>query len=120
MMKRRDFIEQLSVASAMALLPGWAFGNSNDRISAFAKKLKPVGRALEMEGYYVWCNSPIEGPDGRIHVFFSRWIASKKMGGWINGSEICHAVADTPKVSLNFWEPFLPAWAGLLGCYYLS
>lgn len=107
MMKRRDFIEQLSVASAMALLPGLAFGNSNDHISAFAKKLKPVGRALEMDGYYVWCNSPIEGADGRIHVFFSRWIASKKMGGWINGSEICHAVADTPESEFKFLETIL-------------
>jgi hypothetical protein len=102
MMKRRDFIERLSMASAMALLPGLAFGNAKDHVSAFAKKLKPVGRALEMEGYYVWCNSPIEGADGRIHVFFSRWVASKKMGGWINGSEICHAVADTPESEFKF------------------
>jgi hypothetical protein len=107
MMKRRDFIERLSMASAMALLPGLAFGNSKNHVSAFAKKLKPVGRALEMEGYYVWCNSPIEGPDGRIHVFFSRWVASKKMGGWINGSEICHAVADTPESEFKFLEIIL-------------
>ncbi|WP_432327089.1 hypothetical protein ACRQ5D_26105 [Mucilaginibacter sp. P25] len=77
MMKRRDFIEQLSMASAMALLPGLAFGNPNDHVSAFAKKLKPVGRKLEMEGYYVWCNSPIEGPDGRIHVFFQDGLLQK-------------------------------------------
>src|SRR6201991_894502 len=101
-MKRRDFIEHLGLASAMILLPGLALGKGDDHISAFAKKLIPVGRTLEMEGYYVWCNSPIEGPDGRIHVFFSRWVASKKMGGWINGSEICHAIADTPESEFKF------------------
>lgn len=69
-------------------------------VSRFCKRLKPVGRALELEGYYVWCNSPIEGPDGKIHVFFSRWDEKKKMSGWINGSEIAHAVSNFPE------EPF--------------
>jgi hypothetical protein len=68
--------------------------------SAFEKRLKPIGRALELEGYYVWCNSPIIGDDGKVHVFFSRWKEAKKMSGWINGSEIVHAVANTPE------EPF--------------
>ena len=65
--------------------------------SAFSKRLKPAGRALELEDYYVWCNSPITGPDGKTHVFFSRWDAAKKMSGWINGSEIAHAIADKPE-----------------------
>lgn len=60
-------------------------------------KLTPIGRALELEGYYVWCSSPIDGPDGKVHLFFSRWDAKKKMGGWLNGSEIAHAVADSPE-----------------------
>lgn len=101
-MKRRDFVYQISLASsALALMPRFVYA-ANGKESAFAKKLKPVGRRLEMEGYYVWCNSPIEGPDGRIHMFFSRWVATKKMGGWINGSEICHAVADTPESEFKF------------------
>ncbi|GAB3905097.1 hypothetical protein GCM10028826_06960 [Mucilaginibacter boryungensis] len=95
------------MASAVGLMPGLALGNDEDHVSAFAKKLKPVGRALEMDGYYVWCNSPIEGPDGKIHVFFSRWVASKKMGGWINGSEICHAIADTPESEFKFIDVIL-------------
>jgi hypothetical protein len=100
-MERRDFIQQLGMVSALALMPGMVLGE-DDHISAFAKKLKPIGRTLEMEGYYVWCNSPIEGPDGKIHVFFSRWVDTKKMSGWINGSEICHAVADTPESEFVF------------------
>ena len=97
-MKRKEFIEQLSILSLGACLPSWAAGSLVlDDESAFAKRLQPIGRALELEGYYVWCNSPIEGDDGKIHVFFSRWDAKKGMGGWIKGSEIAHAVADRPE-----------------------
>jgi hypothetical protein len=102
-MNRRQFLGGLSFASAGLLLntdTAFAFTESNE--SSFAKKLKPVGRALEMEDYYVWCNSPIEGEDGKIHVFFSRWVKKKGMGGWINGSEICHAVADSPESVFEF------------------
>jgi hypothetical protein len=113
-MKRRDFISGLTLASVAGLLPDLAFAaegplaadGSND-ISEFSKQLKPVGRAFEVEGYYVWCNSPIEGEDGKIHLFFSRWLATKKMGGWINGSEIGHAIADSPESEFKFKELIL-------------
>ncbi|MDT3403706.1 glycoside hydrolase family protein [Mucilaginibacter terrae] len=106
-MKRRDFIQNIGLASsALALLPEFAFA-VDGKESDFAKHLKPVGRRLEMEGYYVWCNSPIEGPDGRIHMYFSRWTDKKKMGGWINGSEICHAVADSPEAEFKFTDVIL-------------
>jgi hypothetical protein len=65
--------------------------------SEFSKRLRPVGRILELEGYFVWCTTAIEGADGRIHVFFSRWPAAKGMSGWINSCEIAHAVADRPE-----------------------
>ena len=98
-MDRRNFINNLSILSAGACSPfreaGFLFSPSDE--SPFSKRLKPVGRVLELEGYYVWCNSPIEDETGRIHVFFSRWDARKGMGGWIKGSEIAHAVADSPE-----------------------
>jgi hypothetical protein len=106
-MERRDFITNLTLLSAASMLPDLAFAAGEDHISAFSKRLKPVGRALEMENYYVWCNSPIEGEDGKIHLFFSRWVASKKMGGWINGSEIAHAVADSPESEFKYVETIL-------------
>ncbi|RZK88064.1 MAG: hypothetical protein EOO62_38235 [Hymenobacter sp.] len=86
-MKRRDFIHQTALVSTLLALPtlGFADGPQTGKISAFAKKLTPVSRALEMEGYYVRCNSPIFGLDGKVHAFFSRWVATKGMGGWING-----------------------------------
>ena len=93
-MTRRELL------ASFALLP--AFTQAEEpfprrKLSRFSKHLQPVGRALEMPDYFVWCNSPIYGPDGKVHVFFSRWKAEKKMSGWINGSEIAHAVADTPE-----------------------
>jgi hypothetical protein len=106
-MERRHFIANLSLLSAASLLPELAFAGEDGQASAFSKRLKPVGRALEMENYYVWCNSPFEGEDGKIHLFFSRWAASKKMGGWINSCEIAHAVADTPESEFKYVDTIL-------------
>jgi hypothetical protein len=104
MTTRRTFIQQTLLASGTFFASGMVgFAAAPEKvyskkdISSFAKRLKPLGRILELEGYYVWGTSPIVAPDGRIHVFFSRWDAKKGMGGWINGSEIAHAVADKPE-----------------------
>jgi hypothetical protein len=105
-MNRKAFLTQLSILSAGACVPKGYAGSLllNDDESEFAKHLKPVGRAMETEGYYVWCSSPIEGPDGKTHLFFSRWDSKKGMGGWINGSEICHAIADSPESQFRYVE----------------
>ncbi|MFT3981944.1 MAG: glycoside hydrolase family protein [Ferruginibacter sp.] len=94
-MKRKEFIQMLSLAAAGSLLGSEAI--AGDHLSSFSKKIKPIGRILELEGYYVWCNSPVLAPDGKVHLYFSRWKAEKKMSGWINGSEIAHAVAASPE-----------------------
>lgn len=99
-MLRKDFLQKLTILSAgVACCPSLLMGEPlwNAHESPFAKHITPIGRALELEDYYVWCNSPIEAEDGKIHVFFSRWIKKKGMGGWINGSEIAHAVAKLPE-----------------------
>jgi len=73
-----------------------------DNESAFCKKLEPVSRILETDGWWIWGCSPIEAPDGKIHVFFSRWpvesgIPDSPMRGWLTHSEIAHAIADKPE-----------------------
>lgn len=75
--------------------------------SRFCKRLEPCGRILETEDYYVWCVAPIYGPDGRVHVFYSRWPAKYGMGGWIHKSEIAHAVADRPEGPYRYVETVL-------------
>ena len=108
-MDRRNFISNLAYVSALSLLPDLAHAGllEKDHMSAFAKRLKPVGRALEMEDWFVWCNSPIMADDGKVHVFFSRWPKTKGMGGWINSSEIAHAVADRPEGPFSYLETVL-------------
>jgi len=105
-MERRTFITGLGASLIYGKLAA-AATRSGDPVSEFSKHLQPVGRALEMKDYYVWCNSPIEGPDGKIHVFFSRWPAARGMGGWINCSEIAHAVAPDPESPFEYVDTVL-------------
>ena len=67
------------------------------KVSEFCRKLKPVGRVLEMEGWFVCCCTPIDGTDGKVHLFCSRWPKETKMHGWLTNSEIIHAIADAPE-----------------------
>lgn len=62
--------------------------------SEFCKSLSPVGRILEDLEYNVWGTSPIYGPDGKVHVFYSRWKNEAEHIGWLSCCEIAHAVAD--------------------------
>lgn len=80
---------------------------TTDRLAPFYEQWKPLGRILESEGWYVWCVAPIYGQDGKVHVFYSRWKASKGMGGWLRGSEIAHAVADKPEGPYRYVETVL-------------
>jgi hypothetical protein len=78
--------------------PSILLTNQNASVTSnFEKKLKPLGRILEIEGYHVWCCSPIYGPDGRVHVFYSRWQNKYKFSGWVSACEVAHAVADKPE-----------------------
>lgn len=136
-MNRKEFISQATLLSCGACISGDVFSFGNDPVSSFSRRLKPVGRALELEGYYVWCNTPIKGPDGKTHVFFSRWDAKKKMSGWINGCEVAHAVADTPEAKFTVtgtilqprpgnWDattchnPFITSFNGKYYLYYMG
>ncbi|KAA2240037.1 family 43 glycosylhydrolase [Chitinophaga agrisoli] len=105
MISRRAFLAGMGSTLLYSRLAG--MGWQERPISAFSKHLHPVGRALEMKDWYVWCNSPVEGEDGKIHVFFSRWPAKLGMGGWIKGSEIAHAVADHPEKPFTFVQTVL-------------
>jgi hypothetical protein len=108
---RRDFLTTITLASLGHAWPGFAAAPPSAYprrdFAKFSKHVRPVGRVLELPGYYVWCSSPIYGPDGRVHVFFSRWVASKGMGGWLNGSEIARAVADRPEGPYQVQETVL-------------
>jgi len=66
--------------------------------SELCDRLVYRGRILKHPDHYVWGCSPIYGPDGRVHVFYSRWPKESGWKGYILDSEIAHAVADSPEV----------------------
>ncbi|WP_400191765.1 glycoside hydrolase family protein [Hymenobacter sp. B81] len=109
MLNRRTFLTGLVLLPLARAFAAFADGKPwpKGSVARFSKHLKPVGRALEMEGYYVWCTSPIYGHDGRVHVFFSRWPQQKGMGGWLNSCEIARAVADSPAGPFVYQETVL-------------
>lgn len=117
MIDRRSFLRMLAAApvavgSLTAGHTGYKSGPHNDNISEFSKRLRPVGRILETEGYYVWGCSPVLGKDGKVHLFYSRWKAGRGMSGWISSSEIAHAVADSPDASFKYVETVLAPRGG--------
>ncbi|MBE8722247.1 glycoside hydrolase family protein [Sphingobacterium pedocola] len=93
---RKRFIQSLVLATSSVLIPDYLFADTSVNARPYFK-LKPLGRSFSLEDYYIWCSSPIWGTDGKVHLFYSRWLKTKGMSGWIRGSEIGHAVADSPE-----------------------
>ncbi|WP_379968160.1 hypothetical protein [Epilithonimonas sp. UC225_85] len=79
---RKDFLQTSGLAVAAVV-----FCSSFTKAFDFSDKpffnLKPIGRQFSLEGYYIWCSSPIWGDDGKVHLFYSRW---KKKKEWAAGS----------------------------------
>lgn len=75
---------------------------------AFAASLKPIGCVLKEPGYHIWCNSPVYGPDGKVHLFVSRWPMSATFGdGWWTVCEIARYEANNPEGPWTFKEVVL-------------
>jgi hypothetical protein len=57
----------------------------------------PAANRFAEKDFFVWCGAPVKGPDGKYHLFYSRWPV--KVGfapGWALHSEIAYAVSDKP------------------------
>ena len=70
----------------------------------------PAANHFGEKDYFVWCSAPVKGPDGKFHLFYSRWPV--KVGfapGWAIHSEIAYAVADQPLGPYKFVHLALPA-----------
>lgn len=70
------------------------------------------------EDDYVWGGSVVAGPEGKYHMFYSRWPRSTGFKGWLTHSEIAHAVSDEPGGPYRHVDVALPArgaakWDGL-------
>lgn len=60
-----------------------------------------------MPGYWVWGASAVAGPDGRWHLFASRWPKSVSFFHWATRSEIIRATADRPEGPYQYAETVL-------------
>ncbi len=72
-------------------------------IKSFADHWEFKGIAVQEPGYHIWCTSPIEDENGKIHLFVSRW--PKKYGvdpGWRSLSEIAHYIGNGPEGPFRF------------------
>lgn len=73
--------------------------------SSFADQWEYVGVAIEEPGYTIWGSSPIQGEDGKTHLFVARWPCQLKVNpGWRTHSEIAHYVSDSPEGPFVFSE----------------
>lgn len=58
----------------------------------------PAGNRFSVPGYHVWCGAPVKGPDGKYHLFYSRWPVEVGFApGWALHSQIAYAVSDKPE-----------------------
>lgn len=78
---------------------------SNDR--SWSNRLEYVGIAVEEPGYHIWGTSPLIGPNGKTHLFVSRWQVSKGFDAWNTDCEIARYVGNTPEGPFKFCEVVL-------------
>lgn len=73
-----------------------------------AHKLQFIGPAISEKDWFNWCVSPIQGKDGKIHVFTSRWPANYGMEGWSEkDAEIAHFIGDSPEGPFKYMSTVL-------------
>lgn len=70
--------------------------------SFIAQNLEWKGIAIQDENYTIWGCAPIEGEDGKIHLFAARWPEKNVDPAWRKSSEIAHYVADRPEGPFTF------------------
>ena len=82
---------------------------------AFIDNLLPAaeGSGFRMEGYYVWCGSPIKGEDGLYYLFASRWpVRTGFPTGYSNYSEIVLAATDRLEAPFRYVKTIISARSG--------
>lgn len=58
--------------------------------------------------WFNWCPSVLLAPDGKYHMFHSRWRKSIGFDAWLAMSEIVHRVADRPEGPFRFVSVAIP------------
>ena len=69
---------------------------------ALIERQKSGTYVLSDNEWYNWCPSVLPAPNGRYHMFHSRWRKSVGFDAWLAMSEIVHRVADRPEGPFRF------------------
>jgi hypothetical protein len=80
-------------------------------LGRLVRPVAPDHRLIDPD-WFVWCGAPIRTPDGRCHLYFSRWPRAAGHIAWATRSEIAYAVADRPTGPYRFVNVALPARGG--------
>lgn len=104
------------MAMLMLCAFGTAYGGDMD-LNALLSPVPPEAK-LESENYDTWGGSMVCDPEGKHHLFYSRWPRTKGFAAWVTNSEIAHAVADKPTGPYRHVDVTLPArgskyWNGM-------
>lgn len=77
-------------------------------------RVQPVPAAAKFTDpdWHIWCGAPVRTPDGKCHLYFSRWPKAAGFMAWATRSEIAYAVADQPAGPYRFVNVALPARGG--------
>lgn len=99
------------LASSLPAIAG--AGSGSDSLDLGARiQPAPTSARFELPGYYVWCGAPLEGGDGKYHLFYARWPADTELPpgrAWALHSEIAYAVGDGPFGPFHHVSVILPA-----------
>jgi len=76
-------------------------------VSTIAASLVFCGKAISEPDWTLWGAAPIEGPDGKTHLFAARWPEKNVDPAWRRSSEIAHYVAERPEGPFIFKETVL-------------
>jgi len=103
----------ITVADAVKFVRLDSATDSNRRALNLEEQLQPVPVSAQFgeEGFHVWGASAVRGPDGKYHLFYSRWPAKTGFQSWVTHSEIAHAVSDHPAGPFHPVDVALPVRA---------
>lgn len=100
-------MSKITLISFALLLVSIQMGRSQDhnpspKLSFIAQNLEWKGIAIQDDDYTIWGCAPIQGEDGKIHLYAARWPEKNVDPAWRKSSEIAHYVADRPEGPFTF------------------
>ncbi len=95
--------------------------NKKADYSFIAKGLEWKGVAVQDNNYSLWGCAPIQGDEGKTHLFIARWPEKNVDPAWRKSSEVAHYVSDNPEgpfvfsdvvvkgTGKNTWDKYAPS-----------